>query len=188
MNKLVVAASCMTLGLAVALPSASAGPPRTPEQGCFDIVPGSTLQYASLYTEGQARAGETVLDEPTVEQREIVPGGLVTVDLELAAPSCPDASYVLTVYAALPGPRGQLQLLETFAVPGTGSSDGLRLETIVNDLPETTATQENDPRYCVQVLLSTVDAGGRTVDQADDGGPASACKKGDGSGGFTYGG
>lgn len=188
MKKTLVAAACTAVGLAVALPAAYAGPPPSEPPACMDIAPGSTATYASVYTRATlVDHDNNPITAKEIDQREIVGGGLLTVNMKLAGPSCTDANYALSVYSPFTDARGRLQLLETYAIPGNGTDAVLALETIVNDVPDTTPTGASpDPRACVKLLLSTVDANGRTVDQANDDAPGTICK--DGGGGFTYGG
>lgn len=187
MKKTLVAIACTAVGLTVALPAAYAGPPTSEPPPCMDIVPGSTASYASVYTQATlVDHDNSPLTSEKIDQREIAGGGLLTISMQLAGPSCTDASYALSVYSPFTDAKGRLQLLETYAIPGNGQDSVLALETIVNDVPDTTPSGSPDPRACVKVLLSTVDANGRTVDQANDEGPGTICK--DGGGGFTYGG
>lgn len=185
MKKILAAAACSALGAALALPAAYAAPSASPAP-CQDIVPGSTASYASVFTEARLVDDGNPLTEKTLEQRQIVGGGLLTVSMKLAHKSCESTSYVLSVYSPLNDARDRLQLIETYAVQGNGEDDVLTLETLVNDLPSTTPTGSPDPRACVKLLLSTLDEGGRTVDQAEDAGPRTVCK--DGGGATSYGG
>lgn len=193
MTTLRTGAALATAALLLAVP-AHANPNRTPEAGCYDITakPASTSAFTTVHAPGAPYSyvdGDPLTDKTytgTDQGAALPAGGLVTTVLQLAG-TCTDASYGLTIRASTPNARGTFELIETYTQRVTPTSyeyqdaSGktlvgyrVQLQTLVNDLPATSGE-------CVQVMLSTVDSAGSTVDVTES---LDNCK--DGSGGTAY--
>lgn len=188
MNKTRLSIICTGLVLVGSLPVAHAGGTNFTEAGCYNIVD-TFVGYESVYEHDVVDDGNPLTDDAVYTESK--GGGQVQADITLEAASCPEATYVVEIYAAdeFNDSKGNRVLLEEYAVQGTGSGTRLLLDTLVDDDRYTTgdATNENDPRHCVSVQLEVRDHRGYAVDVASDNGPISLCRKGDGSGGQTFG-
>ena len=167
--------SALALGsVAVASPLAHADDPDNPPVPCADVIQnGSGAEYTgSVYV----ASTDLTLDPSDAVQRTLlstVPtesDGTLNVVNKLAAPSCPDVTYELTVI--YPD-----QTSSTYTKTGDGTSTEIDFSVHV----------ARHTGYCIQAQVRTL-AGGFTQDVVPDASetPATVCNDGGGGGGGWY--
>lgn len=184
MNKLIRNALAVVLFAGVGVPigyaTAQAG---TTETGCHDITEGKGAFNAVI--KSATIQNDPLIGDATVKEEYYPDAGLVHVDMTLAAPSCPSATYSVVVRSTHVDAKGKRRVFREISQSGDGVNSTLTFDGFIDLYTGYTDAAEAS---CVEAFLRVQDSAGRTIDIAPNAGqePVELCKEL--AGGQVYGG